>query len=81
MVKVDSTEVEMARRMVLDATIVRLMKSRREIDHQELVSQTCELIHLFRPDPKIIKQQIESLIERDYMMRNPKKLTQYIYKP
>jgi hypothetical protein len=40
-----------------------------------------EQITLFKAQPKMAKTRIESLIERDYLERDPKEKGKYIYKP
>jgi cullin 1 len=57
---------------VIEACIVRLMKARQTMDHQQLVSEVTQQMVLsaqFRPDPKAIKKRIEDLITREYMER------------
>jgi len=56
----------------LQATIVKIMKGRRQERHNELIGETIKLIQSFKPDPVLIKQQIEWLIENDYLMRDEK---------
>ena len=54
----------------MDATIVRIMKGRRILSHNELLADTVKLITLFRADIPLIKRRLESLIERDYLRRD-----------
>ncbi|XP_024174245.1 cullin-1 [Rosa chinensis] len=59
------------RRYAIDAAIVRIMKSRRVLDHQQLVADCVEqLKHIFKPDIKAIKKRVEDLITRDYLERD-----------
>jgi len=47
------------------------MKSRKELDHVNLLSETtAQLSSRFAPDPMDIKLRIESLIERDFLERS-----------
>lgn len=64
----------------IDAAIVRVMKARKVLSHKDLLLEvTPQLARLFSPDPKLIKKQIESLIEREYMARDSDRATVYKY--
>mmetsp|Transcript_13793 Transcript_13793/g.11747 ORF Transcript_13793/g.11747 Transcript_13793/m.11747 type:complete len:181 (+) Transcript_13793:1815-2357(+) len=76
-----SSEVMKEREFVIDASIVRIMKSRREMSLLDLQQETKKLISLFVPDPKMVKKRIDSLMERDYLERHPDKMSVFIYKP
>jgi len=65
----------------MDAIIVRLMKSRNVMNHNDLVVDVKKQCQNFGPQPKHIKDRIEVLIEQDYMERDKKIRNQYIYKP
>ncbi|KAJ1514960.1 Cullin-2, partial [Coelomomyces lativittatus] len=68
------------RRLFLEATIVRIMKSRRELSHQELVTLVLEQSQTrFHPTPGIIKKCIEQLIEKQYLERAGDDHQNYIY--
>lgn len=65
-----SKKVLEERKINIDATIVRVMKSRKELDHKTLVNEVCLILAArFAPKPAIIKKQIESLIAREYLER------------
>jgi hypothetical protein len=56
------------------------MKSRNVMKHVELIDETIkQLSQRFKPDVKMIKKKIDSLIERDYMKRAEGKRDEYHY--
>ncbi|KAF8035284.1 hypothetical protein BT93_C1341 [Corymbia citriodora subsp. variegata] len=64
-------DVHKDRRYAIDASIVRIMKSRKVLGHQQLVMECIEQLHrMFKPDLKAIKKRIEDLITRDYLERD-----------
>ncbi|CAA7061301.1 unnamed protein product [Microthlaspi erraticum] len=64
-------DVDKDRRYAIDAAVVRIMKSRKVLPHQQLVSECVELLSkMFKPDIKMIKKRIEDLISRDYLERD-----------
>ncbi|KAE8692019.1 Detected protein of unknown function [Hibiscus syriacus] len=63
-------DVDKDRRYAIEAAIVRIMKSRKVLGRQQLVSECVEqLSRMFKPDIKAIKKRIEDLITRDYLER------------
>jgi len=66
---------------LIDAAIVSVMKSRKMMKLNDLLSDVVKLLPWFRPQPKQMKNRIESLIERGYMKRNDKDLGVFIYLP
>ncbi|KMZ58707.1 putative Cullin-1 [Zostera marina] len=64
-------DVDKDRRYAIDASIVRIMKSRKILGHQQLVLECVEQLgRSFKPDFKAIKKRIEDLIMRDYLERD-----------
>lgn len=76
-----ATQLENQRKNMMEAAIVRIMKSRKTLDHANLVAEvTRQLASRFKPSPTDIKKRIESLIERDYLERDndDKKILHYL---
>lgn len=64
-------DVDKDRRYAIDAAIVRTMKSRKVLKHQELMMEVVkQLTQMFKPDVKMIKRRIEDLIAREYLERD-----------
>lgn len=73
--------VEEDRKPQIEAAIVRIMKSRRALDHNNIISEvTKQLQSRFLANPTEIKKRIESLIERDFLERDSidRKLYRYL---
>ena len=63
--------VQEDRKYLIEAAIVRIMKTRKRLDHLSLVTEvTRQLLIRFKPDPTLIKRRIESLIDREYLERS-----------
>ena len=72
--------VQEERKDIIDANIVRIMKSRKNLGHNDLITQITEhLSSRFLPDPSLIKKRIEVLIEREYLERDPSDRKKYNY--
>ena len=64
----------------IEAAIVRIMKARKTLGHQALVSEVmtkCEFRYLFTPSSRQIKSCIGDLIGREYMERNTEEANSY----
>lgn len=73
-------KVDEDRKHEIEACIVRIMKSRKQLNHNQLVSEVVEQLNKrFQPSPIIIKKRIEGLIEREYMKRSDHDRKMYIY--
>ncbi|GER49512.1 cullin family protein [Striga asiatica] len=63
--------VEEDRKPQIEAAIVRIMKSRRVLDHNNIIAEvTKQLQSRFLANPGEIKKRIESLIEREFLERD-----------
>lgn len=79
--KQTKTMIDEERKWVMDSVIVKIMKTRKQLFHRELIMEvTQQLQGRFMPSPDIIKKRIESLIEREYLERDPEDRSLYIYK-
>ncbi|CAM9253342.1 unnamed protein product [Pylaiella littoralis] len=66
------------RQYQVDAAIVRIMKARKNLAHTLLMSELFSQVK-FPATPVDLKKRIESLIERDYLERDPTKPGNYRY--
>merc|ERR1719326_699661 len=48
--------VEEDRSIAVDAAIVRVMKARKQLAHQQLITEVLTQLAFFKPNPKLIKQ-------------------------
>ncbi|KAL9325548.1 hypothetical protein ACSQ67_006193 [Phaseolus vulgaris] len=73
-------DVDKDRRYAIDASIVRIMKSRKVLGYQQLVVECVEQLgRMFKPDVKAIKKRIEDLISRDYLERDKDNANMFKY--
>jgi Cullin family/Cullin protein neddylation domain len=63
---------------LIDAVLVRIMKARKTILHQQLIPQVLEQVKV-PAQPADIKKRIETLIEREYMERDAADRNRYNY--
>ncbi|KIL67568.1 hypothetical protein M378DRAFT_22743 [Amanita muscaria Koide BX008] len=62
--------VDEERKHQTDACVVRIMKDRKHMSHNDLINEvTRQLASRFQPEPFNIKKRIENLIEREYLER------------
>jgi len=60
-----------ARKSRVEAAIVRVMKARKTLEHNNLVSEVVkQLSNRFAVEPAFIKKRIDALIEREYLERD-----------
>jgi len=72
--------VDEERKHQTEACIVRVMKDRKRMSHNDLMNEvTRQLAARFNPTPNLIKKRIEALIEREYLERGEdRKSYQYL---
>ncbi|KAF5294231.1 hypothetical protein FQA39_LY13479 [Lamprigera yunnana] len=76
--KATEERVYQDRQYQIDAAIVRIMKMRKVLSHNLLISELYLQLK-FPVKPADLKKRIESLIDRDYMERDKDNPTQYNY--
>ncbi|VDL60311.1 unnamed protein product [Hymenolepis diminuta] len=76
----DATEasIVMDRAAHVDCMIVRIMKTRKTIEHVQLISEVMRQLK-FPYKPVDIKKRIEILISRDFISRDPTQTSRYHY--
>lgn len=75
-----NTQVLEERKYKIDAAIVRIMKARRRLHLNDLTSEVIQqLSKYFKPDPKMIRKCIESLIDREYLDRDEADTNVFVY--
>jgi cullin 1 len=79
--KASDKHIEIERGAIIDATIVRILKSRRIMSHTNLVAEIFQQISYFHPDMKFVKSRIGLLIEKGYLERDESDPNTYRYLP
>jgi cullin 3 len=72
-------KIDEDRKYELDAAVVRIMKSRKILTHNELIVETVKQITRFKPSPQFIKKRIDALLEREYLQRDEEDRNVYHY--
>lgn len=66
--------------LLLQEAIVKIMKMRKKITNAQLQTELVEILkNMFLPSKKMIKEQIEWLIEHKYMKRDEENINVFIY--
>jgi len=69
-----------ARKNRVEAALVRIMKARKTLEHNNLIAEVVrQLSAKFTCDPGFIKKRIESLIDREYIERDKENRRVYHY--
>ncbi|KAG0343849.1 hypothetical protein BG004_004956 [Podila humilis] len=72
--------VDEDRRLCIQASIVRIMKSRRVLSHVQLIQEVIEQCKTrFSPNVPMIKKCIEQLLDKQYIERADDSLDRYVY--
>ncbi|KAG2342628.1 Cullin-domain-containing protein [Suillus weaverae] len=74
------SHIEGDRKHYLDAAIVRIMKAKKELSHEQLKNETIDAVKShFVPEVSVIKQRIDGLVEQEYLRRDEEDHNLYIY--
>ena len=77
--KLISNSVSLERKHLLESHIIRVMKSKQIIEHNELISEVINGVNsYFVPEIAAIKSRIENLIEREFIKR-AEAINKYMY--
>lgn len=69
-------DVEEGRKHAIEAAIVRVMKARQTMQHNNLIAEVIKrLAKRFKAEPTSVKRRLESLIEREYIARGKNRKT------
>uniref|UniRef100_A0AC35UAM8 CULLIN_2 domain-containing protein n=1 Tax=Rhabditophanes sp. KR3021 TaxID=114890 RepID=A0AC35UAM8_9BILA len=64
----------------IDAAIVRVMKARKSLDHNNLISEVTDVLKVrFKLEISVVKRCIENLIEREFIKRSESNKKTYEY--
>ena len=54
----------------MDAAIVRIMKGRKQMKISDLRLEVITIMQIFKPDDNLIRNRLESLIQREFLERD-----------
>ncbi|KAH6936139.1 hypothetical protein HPB50_013801 [Hyalomma asiaticum] len=70
------------RRYELEAAIVRIMKARKQLSHDDLLVEVTKLLQgRYTPSAAAFKRRVDALVEREYLERSYEDPEVYIYTP
>jgi cullin 1 len=76
----EDESINLQRQHQADAAIVRIMKTRKRLRHNQLVTEVVQQLQArFKPLPMLIKKRIEALIEQEYLKRDDNDRDMYEY--
>lgn len=80
--EINTKAINQNREYQIQSVVVRIMKSRNILSHSELIMEVNhQLTSRFQPDVRMIKNQIASLIDKEYLRRDEDDTRLYHYIP
>ena len=76
---VKKEKIEDDRSMAIDGTIIRIMKSKQKLEHNELIKMVLESLDRFKVKIGTIKKRIDSLINKEMISRDKDDPNIYVY--
>ena len=76
----DQKEILENRKIVIEAVSVRIMKSKKMSDFQELLTEVRKVVEHFPPSDRQMRSILDDLIRREFLERDAKNFNMYIYK-
>ena len=76
---VKKEKIEDDRSMAIDGTIIRIMKSKQKLEHNELIKMVLESLDRFKVKIRTIKKRIDSLINKEMISRDKDDPNIYVY--
>ena len=72
-------ELDIDRNILIQSTLVRIMKTKKTFNHNLLISECINQISLFTAPISLVKKNIEKLIDKDYFERDENNKNLYHY--
>lgn len=78
---VKKEKITQDRSHAIDAQLVRIMKSRKQLSRQDLIKEVYQYLTMnFKPEPALINKRIDSLMQRDYIEQSSADDSILVYK-
>ncbi|KAF5335225.1 hypothetical protein D9758_014773 [Tetrapyrgos nigripes] len=72
--------IEIDRKHILDAAIVRIMKAKKELTYEKIKLETIDAVkNHFIPSVEMIKKSVDWLLQNDYLERNEEDRNVFLY--
>lgn len=78
--KADNDSIQDNRKNVIEAAIVRIMKSNKKLEFMGLANEVRKICEHFPPADRALRQMLDDLIKREYLERDSANMNMYIYK-
>jgi len=72
-------QIQKLRQHQIDAAIVRTMKIRKTMEHKDLIPEVIRQLTQFQAKPIMLKKRIATLIDQEFIKRDPNNRTTYHY--